>query len=134
MKQLFKLMLHVVAMMSPLLSHASQAGAGSELEGNSVEAVRDGGGRAVIFFKAKHRVDFDAAMGDHVAHYHGVYSVKDGQLCFDIKGAGDCWRYTGPLELDKPQKLSSVGKDTSTAVYTLRSGASAKMPAPASAH
>jgi len=112
----------------PFAASASPDGVGSELEGNSAEAVRSDGSRAVIFFKPDHRVDFDAAMGDRPAHYHGKYSVGDGQLCFEIMGDRDCWRYSDALKLDHPVTLPMAGKGHMTAIYTLRPGTSAKMP------
>ena len=129
MKMNFKFALGVVLSASPFFSSASQPGAGSELEGNSAEALRSDGSRAVIFFKPGHQVDFDVAMGDRPAHYHGRYSVQDGQLCFEIKGDRDCWHYTGAFQIDHPKQLSAAGEGRMTAVYTLRPGTSGRMPA-----
>ena len=128
MKHYFKFVLGMMASTLPLLSFGSHPGVGSELDGNSLEALRSDGGRAVIFFKAGHQIDFDVAMGARTAHYHGIYSVKDEQLCFLIKGNRDCWIYNRTFEIGHSKKLSAVGKSNMTAVYTLRPGRSGQIP------
>ena len=112
------------------LSDPSLAAQRDEFAGNSLEALRTDGARALVLFGTDGTIHFTGAYRGAQWEDDGTYTVEKTKFCFMLKAHGsECYTRKEKLSFGKPVQMKNVDKPELVATYKLVKGHDARLPA-----